>query len=71
MQISIYNAEEEASLLQDYFFFREKLLRVHEEKDLGVVISDKRTWDSHLHLTTAKASKRLGLPAKEIMCLVN
>ena len=70
MQSSIYNAQEEASLLQDYFF-PGKVLRVHEEKDLGVVISDKRTWDSHLHLTTAKANKLLGLPAKEIMCLVN
>ena len=48
-------------LLQDYFLGPEKLRRVREEKDLGVVISDKLTWDSHLHLITAKANKLLGL----------
>ena len=48
-------------LLQDYFLGPEKLLRVREEKDLGVVISDKLTWDSHLHLITTKANKLLGL----------
>ena len=49
------------SLLQDYFIGPEKLLRVHKEKDLGVVISDKLTWNSHLHSITAKANKPLGL----------
>ena len=53
------------------FFPGKVTARIHEEKDLGVVIADKPTWDSHLHLTTAKANKLLGLPAKEIMCLVN
>ena len=48
-------------LLQNYFLGPEKLLRVLEEKDLGVVISDKLTCDSHLHLITAKVIKLLGL----------
>ena len=37
------------------------MLHVREEKDLGVVISDKLTWDSHVHLITAKENKILGL----------
>ena len=48
-------------LLQDYFLGPEKLLRVREEKELGVIISDKLTCDSHLHLITAKGNKLLGL----------
>ena len=48
-------------LLQDYFLGPEKLLCVREEKYQSVVISDKLTWDSHLHLITAKANKLLGL----------
>ena len=41
--------------------FIEKLLCVYEEKDLGLVILDKLTWDTHLHLITAKANNLLGL----------
>ena len=42
--------------------FIEKLLcLVYEEKDLGLVILDKLTWDPHLHLITAKANNLLGL----------
>ena len=44
-----------------FVFFIEKLLCVHEEKDLVLVILDKLTWDTHLHLITAKANKLLGL----------
>ena len=55
-------------LLQDCFWSPEKLLSVHEEKDLGVVISDKLTWDSHLHLITAKANKRLGCWRDHVPC---
>ena len=44
-----------------FVFFIEKLLCVHEEKDLGLVILDKLTWDTHLHLITAKANNLLGL----------
>ena len=43
-----------------FVLFIEKLLRVYEEKDLGVVISDKLTWDPVLHLIIAKANKLLG-----------
>ena len=32
-----------------------------EEKDLGVVTSDKLIWDLRLHLITAKVNKLLGL----------
>ena len=41
--------------------FIEKLLCVYEEKGLGLVISDKLTWDTHLHLITAKANNLLRL----------
>ena len=44
-----------------FVFFIEKLLCVHEEKDLGLVILDKLTWDIHLDLITAKANNLLGL----------
>ena len=53
----------QGSLLGPVLFalFTEKLLCVHEEKDLGLVILDKLTWDTHLHLITAKANNLLGL----------
>ena len=41
--------------------FIEKLLCVYEEKGLGLVISDKLTWDTHLHLITAKGNNLLHL----------
>ena len=44
-----------------FVLFIEKLLCVYEEKDLGLVILDKLTWDPHLHLITAKANNLLGL----------
>ena len=44
-----------------FVFFIGKLLCVCEEKDLGLVILDKLTWDTHLHLITAKANNLLGL----------
>ena len=44
-----------------FVFFIGKLLCVYEEKDLGLVILDKLTWDTHLHLITAKANNLLGL----------
>ena len=53
------NAQEKA-FTSRLFLSPEKLLRVREEKNLAVVISDKLTWDSHLHLITAKANKFLG-----------
>ena len=55
----------QGSLLGPVLFvlFIEKLLCVcvYEEKDLGLVILDKLTWDTHLHLITAKVNKLLGL----------
>ena len=53
----------QGSLLGPVLFvlFIEKLLCVCEEKDLGLVILDKLTWDTHLHLITAKANNLLGL----------
>ena len=56
----------QGSLLGPVLFvlFIEKLLCVHEEKDLGLVILDKLTWDTHLHLITAKVNKLLGLLKK-------
>ena len=47
-----------------FVFFIGKLLCVYEEKDLGLVILDKLTWDTHLHLITAKVNKLLGLLKK-------
>ena len=47
--------------MASYYLGSEKLLRGNEKKDLGVVIPDELTWDSHLHLITAKANKLLGL----------
>ena len=53
----------QGSLLDPVLFFL--LLKVtvcvYEEKSLGVVILDKLTWDTHLHLTTAKANNLLRL----------
>ena len=60
MQSSNYNAQEKA-FTSRLFLGPEKVLHVCEEKDLGVVISDKLTWDSHVHLITAKENKLLGL----------
>ena len=53
----------QGSLLGPVLFvlFIEKLLCVYEEKNLGLVILDKLTWDTHLHLITAKADNLLGL----------
>ena len=56
----------QGSLLGPVLFvlFIEKLPCVYEEKDLGLVILDKLTWDTHLHLITAKVNKLLGLLKK-------
>ena len=48
-------------LMNDYFLGSTKLLRVQEEKDLGVTISNNRMWNSHINSITAKANKLLGL----------
>ena len=53
----------QGSLLRPVLFvlFIEKLPCVYEEKDVGLVILDKLTWDTHLHLITAKANNLLRL----------
>ena len=48
-------------LMNDYILGSTKLPRVLEEKDLGVTISNKLMWNSHINWTTAKANKLLGL----------
>ena len=37
------------------------LLRVQEEKDLGVTLTSNLSWDPHIYRITAKANKLLGL----------
>ena len=63
----------QGSLLGPVLFalFIEKLLCVYEEKDLGLVISDRLTWDPHLHLITAKANNLLGLLKRSGPMLTN
>ena len=58
----------QGSLLGPVLFalFTEKLLCVHEEKDLGLVILDRLTWDPHLHLIKYSKSKQSARFAKEI-----
>ena len=50
-----------AYLVQFYLVSLLKSYCVYEEKDLDLVIVDKLTWDTHLHLITAKGNKLLGL----------
>ena len=40
------------------------LTRVSEGKDLGVIITSKLSWDTHIHAITAKANKPLGFQLK-------
>ena len=54
-----------------FVFFIGKLLCVYEEKDLGLVILDKLTWDTHLHLITAKANNLLLLLKRSCRSHVN
>ena len=45
----------------DYTLDGTALTRVSEENDLGVIMTSTLSWDSHIHTTTAKANKLLGL----------
>ena len=38
-----------------------KLSRVHEEKDLGVLINDNLSWNNHVYVIAAKGNKMLGM----------
>ena len=44
-----------------YCLGSEQLPKVEEEKDLGVTLSSKLLWDSHVNELTSKANKLLGL----------
>ena len=44
-----------------YCLGSEQLLKVEEEKDLGVTLSSKLLWDSHVNELASKANKLLGL----------
>ena len=38
-----------------------KVSRVHEEKDLGVLINDNLSWNNNFHVIAAKGNKMLGM----------
>lgn len=48
-------------LIYDYHLGNIILKRVTEEKDLGVMVTSKLTWDSHVHMVTTKVNRLLGL----------
>ena len=45
----------------DYHLGHLDLQRVNEEKDLGVMITSRLTWETQVLMVTAKANKLLGL----------
>ena len=45
----------------NYHLGSSSLLRVRKEKDLGVIVTDNLSWNSHIQMITAKANKMLGL----------
>ena len=47
------------------------LTSVSDEKDLGVIITNMLSWNSHIHATTAKANKLLGLLKRTCPLLIN
>ena len=49
------------SVRYDYHLGQVDLLRVNEEKDLGVMITSKLTWETHVLMVSARANKLLGL----------
>ncbi|CAB4041741.1 Hypothetical predicted protein, partial [Paramuricea clavata] len=48
-----------------------KLLRVNEEKDLGVIITENLSWESHLTCICAKANKLLGLLKRSCISIID
>ncbi|CAB4033653.1 RNA-directed DNA polymerase from mobile element jockey, partial [Paramuricea clavata] len=48
-----------------------KLLRVNEEKDLGVIITENLSWESHLTCICAKANKLLGLLKRTCISIID
>ena len=45
----------------DYHLGQVGLQRANEETDLGVMITSKLTWESHVLMVSARANKLLGL----------
>ena len=48
-----------------------KLLRVNEEKDLGVIITENLSWESHLTCICANANKLLGLLERTFFSVID
>ena len=48
-----------------------KLHGVNEEKDLGVIITDNLSWESHLTCICAKANKLLGLLERTCISIID
>ena len=48
-------------VLYDYHLGHVDLQRVNEEKDLGVVITSKLTWETQVHMVSAKGNELFGL----------
>ncbi len=48
-----------------------KLLRVNEEKDLGVIITENLSWESHLTCICAKANKLRGLLKRTCISIID
>ena len=48
-----------------------ELTRVHEEKDLGVLLNDKLSWDNHIYAITARGNKMLRILKKTCPLLTN
>ena len=45
----------------DYHLGHVDVQRVKEEKDFGVVITSKLTWETQVHMVSAKANELFGL----------
>jgi hypothetical protein len=48
-------------ILHTYQLGSKELLRVGQEKDLGVTLTSNLSWDSHINVIVAKSNKLLGL----------
>ena len=59
------------SLHFQYHMDSTKLLRVNEEKELGVIITENLSWESHLTCICAKANKLLDLLKRTCISIVD
>ena len=55
----------------DYHLGHVDLQRVNEKKDLGVVIASKLTWESQVHMVSAKANELFGLLRRTCLMLTD